>query len=322
MTTVLVITNKNDVTSDFIVKHLALKNISFYRLNTEEIGISVQLNFDYLANSFTIIDSIKKITVNLLAIKSVYFRRPEVHNNFIDVSNGEKRFLNLELSTALEGIYKILSNAFWLNHIESIRNAENKPYQLILALETGFKIPPTLITNVAENAMTFYHAQDNSCIIKPLKSGLVITENEEQIIFTTKVNLEQNNIGRISMCPVYFQKLLKKRADVRVTVVGNKLFAAKIHSQDFEDSIVDWRKTSETLPYSKLTLPEIIQMKCFRLVKKLGLNFGAFDFILDDNDEYIFLEINPNGQWAWIETQLNYPISETITNLLIEKAVL
>jgi len=80
-------------------------------------------------------------------------------------------------------------------------------------------------------------------------------------------------------------------------------------------------KSIEPLPHSKIIIPKKIEKQCISLVKKLGLNFGAIDFVLDENNEFIFLEINPNGQWAWIETQLNYPISETITNLLIEKEI-
>lgn len=66
----------------------------------------------------------------------------------------------------------------------------------------------------------------------------------------------------------------------------------------------------------KIKLPDAILNQCISLLKILNLRFGAIDFILDKNGNYIFLEINPNGQWAWIEKQTGYKISNEITNLL------
>jgi len=320
MTNILVLTNKGDITSDFIVKNLSDLGVPFYRLNTDEIGNSIRLSFDVINNEYLIYDAGRDIIIDLLQIKSVYFRRPDILVHSKDVTLGEKNFIKSELSFTLEAIYKILGNAFWVNTVDAIRAAENKIYQLMLAKEIGFIIPNTILSNLPSSALSFFSKNNSSCIIKPVKSGLVCGETEEGVIFTSKVYLDDHNIDRILPCPVYLQNHIPKNADLRVTLIGNKLFCAMIHSQEEEESSVDWRKAGHPLRHSVHELPKEIIAKCFELAKKLNLNFAAIDFILDQKNNYIFLEINPNGQWAWIERQLNFKISNEITNLLIKNA--
>jgi len=101
--------------------------------------------------------------------------------------------------------------------------------------------------------------------------------------------------------------------------VGEKVFAAFIHSQDSDDSKVDWRVSQDGLKHSIYMLPEDISANCINLLRELDLNFGAIDLILNENGEYVFLEINPNGQWAWLEKLLGLDISGAIVNLLKDK---
>jgi len=313
---ILLITNKTDITCDFIVKHLVSRKLSFYRLNTEEIGKSLQICFNVADSKYTLVDNYKKISIDLLSVKSVYFRRPEINNEFTDLTPGERNFVKSELIFTLEGLYKILDKAYWINNVQAIRNAENKIFQLLLAKEIGFDIPNSIISNIPSEVHAFYKQNNDSCIIKPIKSGLVEGVEEEGVIFTNKVHINDRNIDRIKSCPTYLQNLIPKRGDVRVTIVGNIIFAALIHSQESAESQIDWRKSPVPLKHTRVELPKEINQKCLQLVQKLGLVFAAIDFILDKNNNYIFLEINPNGQWAWVEKQLNFKISDEITNLL------
>lgn len=315
---ILIITNKSDITSDFIVRNLTDLGLNFYRLNTEDIGRSARINFDFYKEEFKIIDTHTSKNVNLNRVTSVYYRRPEINEQYDGLTKGELNFIRGELAYTLEGLYKILDEAFWVNKVPAIRNAENKIYQLLLAKEIGFIIPDSLVTSEPEEALNFYKKHQGQCIIKPIKSGLIEGGSEEGVIFTTQVTLDQQNASRISSCPVYLQTLIKKQADIRVTVVGDELFAAMIHSQQAEDSIIDWRKANKPLPHTVFDLPENIKQKCIALTKRLDLNYGAIDFILDISGSLIFLEINPNGQWAWIESRLHLKISDGITKLLTE----
>ncbi len=314
---ILIITNKADVTTDFIVKRLTEIKVPFYRLNTEDLLKKNILNFDFDNNSFSLIDLEKKLSIDLLKVKSVYFRRPQMPEVLLGdkLTTGEIEFVRTELAYTLEGLYKVLRGSFWISSVDAIREAENKIYQLQLAKSIGFKIPPSLITNDPIVATQFN--ANHTTIIKPIKSGLLDDSDGDKVIFTSKVKDFEAESNRIKACSTYFQKFIDKAADIRVTVVGDKTFPALIESQEFSETQVDWRRGENIkLNYKKIVLPEHIELLCLLLTRKLRLKFGAIDLVIDKLGNYYFLEINPNGQWAWIEKQLDYNISEEIVNLL------
>ncbi len=118
-----------------------------------------------------------------------------------------------------------------------------------------------------------------------------------------------------------FQEYVQKSFEVRVTAVGETIFAAAIHSQMSPRSRVDWRRYDlDHTPYEPHSLPRVIEEKCYKLMAILGLHYGALDFIVQPDGKYVFLEINPVGQWGWIEYLTGLPITEAIADLLIERA--
>jgi hypothetical protein len=314
---ILIIANKDDITTDYIVNRLNKSCLRYYRFNTEEIGLSVGINLDFSNEKFELIDYDKDQHINLNDIKSVYFRRPKlpILNN-INGTVSEMNFICNEMAFILEGLYKILSDKFWISSVFSIREAENKIHQLILAKRLGFLIPDSIITSVKEVARDFILKKEET-IVKPIKTGLIKDQVDPKVIFTSLFDKSKIELlNRIKMYPTYFQERISKKADLRITVVGNKVFTAKINSQEYDDTKVDWRKGSRHLDYEYFEIPSNIEIQCVKLTKALNLNFGAIDLVLDRNDNYIFLEINPNGQWAWIEERLGLPISEEIIKLL------
>ena len=322
MKKVLILTNKDDITVDFVVMELQKRKIDYYRLNMDDIPEKIKVCFDFNKEEFKIIDTIKNIVVNLGEVTSVYFRRPLLNKlEYIEELNSqEKIYLTSELAFIHEGIYKILENKYWLNNVYDIREAENKIYQLQLAKEVGFKIPMAFIGNEYDDIKKFSEKLDCNCIIKPIKSGNMKDLISPKVIYTTK--LEEKQILKkesIEAFPVFIEENVKKKIDLRCIVVGNEVFTAEIYSQEYQESKIDWRKSKQILEHRIHDLPENIKAMCVKLTHKLNLNYSAIDLILDSNDNYVFLEINPNGQWAWLEKRLKFPISKTIDILVKEE---
>ena len=316
MTKVLLITNTTDFTTDYVVRELKLMGADYYRFNTDEIGNSVFLSFDFEHELFTLYDKPKGLSLDLLSFKSVYFRRPEIHLNSVeDLTADEKHFVGLEICQTLEGLYKILRKAFWISDVDSIRRAENKVYQQIIAKEIGLKIAKGIITNQAEPFNAFVRDSGNACIVKPIYSGQIGWHEMHDVVFTSELT-ELPSDKQIEISPTYLQEQLEKKFDVRVTVVGEEIFAVRIDSQSNNETKTDWRRGENILPHEIITLPDHIRMQCITLLQKLDLRFGAIDFVENNEGEYVFLEINPNGQWAWIETLTGLPIANAIAKLL------
>lgn len=321
MTKVLIISNKSDITSDFIVKQLKEKEIDFFRFNTDELTKTISCTLDLCKNSFILYDANKNEKINLNEITAVYFRRPELPIiESDDLNRGEINLIQNEILYTLEGIYTLLRKAYWISPIYSIREAENKIFQLEVAKELNLKIPNSIISNQYEDVNEFYSNCDENCIIKPIKSGLIEEENESKVIYTNLLDKIPSSREQINSCPNFLQSHIIKKGDIRVTMVGEKAFATMIHSQENTKTKVDWRINQDFLKYTRIELPSDIHIKCVQLLRYLKLRFGAIDFVLDKNEEFIFLEINPNGQWAWIEKLTGYQISHEITNLLVNES--
>lgn len=311
---ILIITNKSDVTSDFIVKKLRERKIDYYRLNTEDLYSTVSFTFNFDTDYYYLYDANKHSKYNLWDFTAVYFRRPLLPT-FMDssLSDGDRDFLEREAYYTLKGLYKILDNKFWISKPNDIQNAENKFYQLQLAKKLGFLIPPSLATNIPSDFRKFTNGR--KCIIKAVHSSRIQGKSSQKIAFTSELT-ESPTDEEIRCSTAYLQKEICKKYDVRVTVVGNKVFAAAINSQMLPDTKVDWRRGEHILKHNRITLPPDIESKCLKLLTELNLQYGAIDFVVDKADNYYFLEINPNGQWAWIEKQTGYDISGTIVDTL------
>ena len=315
MIQVLLLTNKDDVTTDFIVLELKRLNVMFYRFNTEELSKSVQVELDFENNRYILFDRIENKEYNLLDFTSIYFRRPELPlYNDSNLSEGEKSFLQVEIYYTLEGIYRLLSNKHWFNNVYAIRNAENKIYQLLVAKEVGFKIPTTLISNRYEGIDRFLKYGNH--IIKPVHNARIMDKKCPRIVYTSEIT-QMVSKDEAEFNINYLQNKIEKKCDVRATFVGHKCFAVAIDSQVLQETRIDWRNGEHLLEHTPITLPHDIQEKCLKLMSNLCLNFGAIDFILDRQGNYVFLEINPNGQWAWIEHLTGLPISKEIVKCLI-----
>lgn len=316
-TQILIISNKEDITTDFVVRNLSARNVPFYRFNTEEISQSVTVSLDFADQRFALYDSNLDKEFDLLDFTSVYLRRPELPlYKDKELSVKERRYMQTEVAYTLEGIYSLLDSAYWISPVWSIRKAENKLKQLQLARQLGFHIPASIVTNHPE-AYRDFQSNKTKCIIKPIRSGHIQDEINPEVVYTNLLTIEPE-VEQIKVCPNYLQELIEKKYDVRVTVVGDKSFAVRIESQTTDVTKIDWRRGENILPHDVIKLPDYLSDQCVAMTRALGLQFGAIDFVVDMSDNFVFLELNPNGQWAWIENLTGIDISGAISDLLIK----
>ena len=183
-------------------------------------------------------------------------------------------------------------------------------------MRLGFDVPQTLITN--DESATRRFAAERQLIAKAVSSGYVDSPQGYRAMFTTALDLaDLEDVEGLRLAPVTFQERIRKTSDIRVTVVGNEVFATEILSQAHPSSATDWRATeTPELEHRIHILPPRQKQLCLELVRHLGLAFGAIDLALTANGTYKFFEINPNGEWLWLQCMLGFPIAETIAQWL------
>lgn len=317
---ILIVTNRLDQTADYLILELKKRKAEYARFNTEDFPKKVSLNWNIKDGVIEGFLRLPKRQIKFSEIKSGWYRRPvlpNLDNTFHDTVSAQ--FIIEESRTALEGLWKTLP-CFWVSKPDNIRVAENKMYQLKIASDIGFIVWPTIITNDIVSARMFYELNKKEIVYKPLKRSKLARDNKQTFIFTNPVLSNHfDKIANIKHAPSILQKYIPKSTELRVTVIGKKVFAVELDSQKIPAAIHDWRKAlHENLKHTPFDLPADVQKKCHELLERLGLEFGAIDFILTPNGEYVFLEINPNGQWAWIQQLCpEIPLRETLADLLI-----
>lgn len=296
---ILIFTSTLDLTVDYIIykySHVA----DFYRVN---IDLLSDYSIDINAKGWQITN--ENWSICSTELNSIYYRKPRMPN--LDDFEFRYQFLiQKDIIVFIEGLVNSF-NGYVLSKPCILHSAENKIFQLLRAVEVGFEVPKSTITNNTSLANAFVNEKS---IIKPLSTAMLKSENKIEF-FQTNLITDFPKID-ISLTPTFLQKYITKKFEVRATFVGDQVFCVKIDSTNK----VDWRSPNAKNRYSIIQMPNEIYMKSLALLKTLSLDFGAFDFIVDDRNKWIFLEVNPNGQWLWLEQILNINISERIVKML------
>lgn len=245
--------------------------------------------------------------------------------NIQTTSEEEQIFIGSELRETLRSLWRAIPAKRWLNDPERLWLGNNKLKQLMVAKEVGLKIPETLISSRSKDVLDFAERYGGDVISKAVRSGFFIAGSTTNLIFTSR--LENEDLSAIAesefLVPAILQPRLEKKYDLRITIVGDSVFPVALFSQDHAETSVDWRTwgttTSVNLIHERFDLPACICDKCLSLNQRLGLNFSCIDMVLNKNGEYFFLEVNPNGEWAWIEEAVGFPIRDRIIDHLMRK---
>ncbi|MGQ0772978.1 MAG: hypothetical protein ACT4NY_00920 [Pseudonocardiales bacterium] len=156
-------------------------------------------------------------------------------------------------------------------------------------------------------------------IYKPLSAPSVRIGGELRLIYATQVESNSLNEEDIGLTAHLFQEWIPKKFDLRLTVVGDRFFPVVIHANS-DKAYTDWRSDYSSLDYEPIETPDDIRCSIMTLLKRFDLRFGAFDFSITPEGEWVFLEINPNGQWGWIEERTGLSITSAMADLLTSEA--
>jgi glutathione synthase/RimK-type ligase-like ATP-grasp enzyme len=199
--------------------------------------------------------------------------------------------------------YFYTDNTFWVNPLESYAKSGLKPVQLKAAKNVGLSIPETIISNNPNEIVQFIENCSGKVITKPFSSMTWQEKGNHHYFPTTLISVEdiKNNLDSVKLCPLIYQECVNRSYEVRVTIMGATVIAAKL-TKDSSQS-VDWRviNTTDNLHIEKIEIPEVVKKQCLALTKDLNLIYGCIDFIVDQNSNYTFLEINNAGQFIWKE---------------------
>ena len=326
---VLIVSNSADLHVDLLIPILHAKGCAAFRIDLDCFPRDYQSAQWFAAGSLR--QWIRHLpsgeTLDLAEVGAIWSRKP-AEFSFLspDLGVQERIYARAETEQALFGMLYTL-DCFWMSHPLALRGAMWKGEQLQRAARMGFRIPASLTTNSPAEVKAFRASIDGPMIFKALSSpnlGGEDLDDDERVaqgIGTTLVDdamLEQlDSVGELAC---HFQEYIPKLYELRVTIIGERVFAAKIHSQDDERTAIDSRDMSADILYEATVLPDALRERCLAFVRSYGLAYSALDLIVTPDDDIVFLENNPVGQFLYIEQLIPaFAMLEALADRLIKE---
>ncbi|MBP5865513.1 ATP-grasp ribosomal peptide maturase [Streptomyces scabiei] len=307
--TVLILTSEQDVTADLVVARLNGTGVPVVRLDPADLPGTVALSGEYVHGSFRGHLSAGGRQVSMDGLRSIWLRRPGVPASGVA---DPSRWLTEESSQALYGMLRG-TGARWMNDPDAARRARHKPWQLRHAQHCGLPVPATLITTFPQAARDFAERFPD-LVVKPV-SG---THPREPVgtVPTSRV-APGTDFTAVAFGPTLLQRRIAKTADIRLTVVGDRMLAArKVVAPDAHPDEVDVRFAPSTSPWQPAEVPERTATAVRAYLRSAELSYGAFDFAEDTDGIWWFLECNQSGQFGFVEMDTGQPIAHSVAEWL------
>ncbi|MGX4694186.1 ATP-grasp ribosomal peptide maturase [Streptomyces sp. JNUCC 63] len=307
--TVLILTGEEDVTADMVVVHLNASSVPVVRLDPADLTAGVALSGEYVHGSFRGHLSAGGRLVSVNGLRSVWVRRPGVP---AARAAQPSAWLTEEATQALYGMLRGCA-ARWMNHPDAARRARHKPWQLRLAQRSGLPVPATVITTFPQAAREFAERFPD-LVVKPVSGAH--PQEPPRAVPTSRV-APDTDFGAVAYGPTLLQRRVAKRADIRLTAVGDMLLAArKATPTDADPDEVDVRFAASDTPWLPAGVPPCVATAVRTYLREAELAYGAFDFAEDADGTWWFLECNQSGQFGFIEVETGQPIARTIAEWL------
>ncbi len=324
---ILIISNEHDIHLTPVIERLQTWGISVFRLNTENLFSKYKIHITYKKDQIvgSIINIVSGDVIKIEEIKTIWERRPmEPMNTYSPIDEKFMETIRVEQTSFYRQFRHSLMHCNWIGNPLTDLKAASKILQKSIAQKVGFSIPKSIFTNNFEELKLFIK---DTCdyTVKPMKADSIQLDEDNQMVFyARKATFSQlENISAIGFqnSPNYIQEYIEKKYEIRLTLIGDKAFVAKIDSKPMltGQGKEDWREGYDYgIKFTEMDVDSILVDKCKAFLNELELNFGCFDFVVDENDNIFFLECNSNGQWLWIEEDTRMDISGAIAEWLIK----
>ncbi len=329
---ILILTISYEPGTDPVIEQLNEWGVPWFRVNLDMIGMHTTSSWllEGGANYADITVSAYGHLLNLNEVGVIWYRKHfRLAPNLRNAPEHIRNFVGREVEHYLRGIVASTLSKPWVNSYFYSR--VGKMRHLEIAVASGLQVPPTLVTNEPAKVREFVQ-RHSRVIVKPLSHPYVRDtdfhdreEGEPPLVCFADI-LESKDIedeSRVLVCPAIYQKYVDKSYELRITVVGRKIFAAAMYTQQVEEARIDWRRSGNKLldvPHRTYDLPHELQTRVRLFMRRAGLRFACIDMIVTPANDFIFLEANPFGQWGWIEGLTGMPITRSVAELLVHLA--
>jgi glutathione synthase/RimK-type ligase-like ATP-grasp enzyme len=319
---VLFITNDHDEHADAVMSELGRREVPVFRFHPEEFPDAASISMEICDGRVDGEIRSGRQRVAFSDICAAWYRRSRAlfaPLPSMNVLHGDlENFVQVQSSVTLTAFYASLQT-LWVGQPAALRRAEVKSLQLAEACKAGLATPATLISNDPDRAATFVQALgDTDCAVKSLIATRVDGAEGARLPLTA-ILPRGHDLDSVALAPGVFQPYVEKAYELRCVVMGDNIFTAKLDSQGHASTRTDWRAgavADDDVEYEAYDLPVRVQAALHRLMRAFEIRFASIDLIVTPDGEFVFLDLNPNGQWLWLEEELGLPLVAGMADLL------
>lgn len=243
-------------------------------------------------------------------IDLIWWRRSRAQQEFDNVcyTAEQEEIINNDCRSSLAGGLTTCFDGFWLSHPIATERAGNKLFQLSIAKQHGFRVPETLISQDPESVRSFVSERSASrAIVKTVAGG-----GKGLFLFTQFVGYQElESDDSIRVCPAIYQEYIQGDTHIRLNCFGDRSHAGRIITKD-----LDWRPNLN-VPVSAWDVPHELHLKVRKVLDAMGLEMGIVDFKVTSEGEFVWLEVNPQGQFLFLEPLTTVPYTRLFAEYLI-----
>lgn len=315
----LILTNSQDATADYLQERLQQSSVDFVRIDTDTFVGNGELQFSGGQSTVRVAGR----AFSPEDFDSVWYRRPESLHHSEWNRTTEGKYTLEEWSAALEAFLAFVPAPRWVNHPAANAKASIKMHQLATARQCGLRTPETLVSQSPDHVRAFADRFER-IIVKPIGHGYVTCDSgTDSLIYTNPVEpITLDALDDLRNCPTLFQERVDKATDVRITVIDTAIHAVEMSARDADgDQRCDVRRNNMAdVRYRSIALPECVADAITDLMRRYALRFAAIDMAIAKDGDWWFFEINPNGQWAWLDLNGGMDVAASFVDAFSRKA--
>lgn len=323
---ILIITQDGDTSTYDICDWLKYYKQDFLIINGDKTKLSFQ-SYNLSNKEIDFVIKLGEKEINSKNTKVFFWRRGYLSNNFNFYNKNkvfeainehlykEKESLLDSLIYSFENLSGKISNYFF-------NEVENELISLQIAKKSGLNIPDTLVTTKIDELQKFKNKNKTKIITKAISNGINI-EIDKKIFsqYTEKIDEFSFRNGEDEFFPTLFQEQLDKKYELRIFYIDRKCYTMAIFSQQDEQTSIDFRHYNNGRPNRNVpfNLPKQIISNISRFMEFYNADSGSIDMVYTKDGRYVFLEVNPVGQFGMVSEPCNYLIERDIAEKLITK---
>ncbi|SIN66756.1 MvdC/MvdD family ATP grasp protein [Chitinophaga niabensis] len=318
---VLIITHSEDnYAVDTVIQQIRRLGGSCVRFDADRYPVESRLSSSIINGQWQGLLETTEGTYTLDDITAVWYRRSYHIGKGLETLL-EKEYLSSTLGELRRTLFGMLEGlkCFQIERYSVYRRLDSKEEQLRIARDCGLEVPATCITNSPAQLKAFLAGTNKPVIAKMQSAFAIYRDGQEHVVFTNEVTATHlDQLNELRYCPMVFQEKLEKALELRVTIVGRRIFPFSIDSRQ----LVDWRKEGAALAdeWQPYVLPVDISKALLAFMDTYGLNYGAIDLILTPEGKYYFLEVNAAGEYFWLDKLCDNAISQHLAAVLLNQA--